>query len=251
MKYIILNLYQYTAFFHSIRLSVYKMEIKFDRDLLAVEQNNYLIKIINVYIVYVLADWPRNPTNNFKFKNCLFGATNIVEKSDKEKYVYSGYGITFDSAGSWSFGNGTARNFIVFDVDNSSSSHVDNHKNNFLILVLGSTYGINGSFGSPQKIFSINFTKEINFPWVYIIMLIIVICLLKKKETIKLQADNKNVNFLTRFCLGNISDWFSAAKSREVSLNGNGNDFSVDYNSINKSHILNISKYFMTKNNIR
>ena len=136
------------------------MEIKFDRDPLAVEQNNYLIKIINVYIVYVLADWPRNPTNNFKFKNCLFGATNIIEKSDKEKYVYSGYGITFDSADSWSFGNGTARNVTVFGVDNSSSSHVDNHKNNFLILVLGSTYGINGSFGSPQKIFSINFTKE-------------------------------------------------------------------------------------------
>ena len=61
------------------------MEIKFDRDLLAVEQNNYLIKIINVYIVYVLADWPRNPTNNFKFKNCLFGATNTVKNSDKEK----------------------------------------------------------------------------------------------------------------------------------------------------------------------
>ena len=29
-------------------------------------------------------------TNNFKFKNCLFGATNIVKNSDKEKYVYSG-----------------------------------------------------------------------------------------------------------------------------------------------------------------
>ena len=36
----------------------------------------------------------RNPTNNFKFKNCLFGATNIRENSDKEKHVCSGYGIT-------------------------------------------------------------------------------------------------------------------------------------------------------------
>ena len=35
-----------------------------------------------------------------KFKNCLFGATNIVENSDKEKYVYSGYGITFEIGGS-------------------------------------------------------------------------------------------------------------------------------------------------------
>ena len=33
---------------------------------------------------------------------------------------------------------------IIFSVNNSSSSHVDNRKNNFLILGLGPTYGING-----------------------------------------------------------------------------------------------------------
>ena len=32
------------------------MEIKFDKDPLAVKQNNYLTKIINVYIVYELYD---------------------------------------------------------------------------------------------------------------------------------------------------------------------------------------------------
>ena len=57
--------------------------IKFDKYLLAVEQNNYLTKIVNVYIVYDLAAWPRNLTNNLKFKNCLFGATNILKNSDK------------------------------------------------------------------------------------------------------------------------------------------------------------------------
>ena len=41
--------------------------------------------------------WSRNHTNNFKFKNCSFGATNIGYNSDKEKYVFSGYEITFDS----------------------------------------------------------------------------------------------------------------------------------------------------------
>ena len=39
---------------------------------------------------------------------------------------------------------------------------------------------------------------------------------------------------LTLFCLGNISDGFSTIESREVSLNGNVHDFSVDYDSINK-----------------
>ena len=47
------------------------------------------------------------------------------------KNVYSGYGITFDSGGWLSFNNGTATNFTVFGVDNSSSSYSDNHRNNF------------------------------------------------------------------------------------------------------------------------
>ena len=72
-----------------------------------------------------------------------------------------------------------------------------------------------------------------------------------RKETFKFKADNKNVNFPTPFCLGGISNKFSATESREVPLNGNVYDFSVDYNSIDKSDILNIHKYLMTKNNIR
>ena len=43
--------------------------------------------------------------------------------------------------GSWSFGNGTSRKVKIFCVDNSSSSHADNHKNNFLELGEGLTTG--------------------------------------------------------------------------------------------------------------
>ena len=82
---------------HYIKLSEYRIEIKFGKDSLAIEQNIYLTKIVNVYIVYDLDTWPKNPTNNFKFKSCLFGASNTVKNSDKEKHVYSGYGITFGS----------------------------------------------------------------------------------------------------------------------------------------------------------
>ena len=49
----------------------------------------------------------------------------------------------------------------------------------------------------------------------------------------------------------NISDGFSATDSREISLNGNLYDYSVNYNSIDKSDILHIHKYLMTKNDIR
>ena len=71
------------------------------------------------------------------------------------------------------------------------------------------------------------------------------------KEIFKFKADSKNVNFPTQFCLGSISNGFSATESKEVSLDGNEYDFSVDYNSIDKSDILNIRKYIMTKNNIK
>ena len=56
--------------------------------------------------------------------------------------MYSGYGITFDSAGSWSFDNHTARNVIIFGFDNSLLSHSDNHKNILLVLSQGPTFSI-------------------------------------------------------------------------------------------------------------
>ena len=71
-----------------------------------------------------------------------------------------------------------------------------------------------------------------------------------EKKISKFKADNKNVNFPTQFCLGSTSNGFSATEPKEESLNGNVYDFSVDYNSIDESDILNIHKYLITKNNI-
>ena len=70
-----------------------------------------------------------------------------------------GYAIAFDGKGEWSFGNDCARNVKFLEVDNSSSCYSDNRKNNFLILGEGPTFGINGSFGSPEKKFYINLSK--------------------------------------------------------------------------------------------
>ena len=65
-----------------------------------------------------------------------------------KKSVYIvGYGIIFDSVGSWKLDNDFARNVIIFGADNSSSSHADNCKNNFLLLGEAPTFVINGSFG--------------------------------------------------------------------------------------------------------
>ena len=48
------------------------------------------------------------------------------------------------------------------------------------------------------------------------------------KETYKFEADNKNVDFPTQLCLGSISNKFGAIDSREVVLEGNLYNFSVD-----------------------
>ena len=66
--------------------------------------------------------------------------------------MYRGYGIAFDGKGEWGIGNDPTKNVIIFEVDNSSSSHTDNLKNGFLILGEGPAFGINRSFGAPKKI---------------------------------------------------------------------------------------------------
>ena len=116
----------------------------------------------------------------------------------------------------------------------------------------GPIHGISGSFSSAEKTFGINFTKantkfclsfHYNADNSYLFF--------NGKEIFKFKADNNNVNFPTRFCLGSISNGFSTTESREISFNGNVYDFSVDYNSIDKSDILNIHKYLITKNDIK
>ena len=72
----------------------------------------------------------KNSTNNFKLKNFIFGVTSTTKNSDKQKWMCSDYGITFDSAGSWKFDNKFARNILIFDVDNRWSSDTNN-RNSF------------------------------------------------------------------------------------------------------------------------
>ena len=51
--------------------------------------------------------------------------------------------------------------------------------------------------------------------------------------------------------LGSISEKFGASESLKVSAKGNMSHFSVDYDAIDKSDILNIHNYLMIRNNIK
>ena len=77
-------------------------------------------------------------------------------------------------------------------------------------------------------------------------MVIIVICFLMEKKSISLKLIKKMLT--SQFCLEDISNGFGAADSRGVSLKENMYDFSVNYNALDKSDILNIHKYLMVKN---
>lgn len=84
------------------------MTINFDEDSLVVEQNKYTIKIVNVTHTLYELDIPKNP--QFCLQNFLFDATYIAKKTNKTKWLYSGYGNAFAvKAAECSFGNGFYR----------------------------------------------------------------------------------------------------------------------------------------------
>ena len=85
-------------------------------------------KIINIYIFYEV-------NKNFKIsnyptlENCLFGSGSLTKNGDIDQYKYSGYEI-----GSFLHcGCGTGRNVIIFGVDMSSTTKIDNRKKDISI----------------------------------------------------------------------------------------------------------------------
>ena len=119
--------------------------------------------IVNIYTVYELgASGFHN--NDPTLKNCLFGAVTLTKKTDIDKYGYSGYGTEFDRRSSFTFpSGGFGQNILIFGVDMSSSSHIDNKKKDILVLGKGPTQGLEHTL-TAEKMYAINLTvtkKEI------------------------------------------------------------------------------------------
>ena len=164
------------------------------------QQNNCPTKLLNAWISYNLN--VKNSTNNSKFKNCIFGAVNIVKYIYKRMWMYSGYEITFDRAALWKFDNDFPRNIVNFVL-------MIRHR---LMLIIPIIFFLGARWRS--------------------------------------NTDKKNVDIPNSFSLGSISNRFGTTESREVSLKENEYDFSVYYNSIYKSDILNIYKHLNVKKNM-
>ena len=116
-----------------------KIRVKFNGDCLKQEKITFNHgKIVNIYIVYEI-ERSVNISSYPTLENCLFGAVKLTKHVDIDQYKYSGYGIGFDRKGFFSIGNEVGRNVIIFGVDISSSTKIDNRKKDILILGKGPT----------------------------------------------------------------------------------------------------------------
>ena len=105
--------------------------------------------ILNLYIDYVIPGHVILPII-FTLKKCLFYREKLT-RNDKVNITYNGWGIVSDRKRFWSFDNDTVRNVISLGVNNSSSSGIDNSRNNFLLLGKGPTEYTNGTVGVAEK----------------------------------------------------------------------------------------------------
>ena len=115
--------------------------------------------MVNYFIIYELDSWPRNFDADFTLGGCLFGEVKPTKNADLDKYSHCGYGIGFDTCGEYSVPDGNVvKNVIIFGVDMSSSVHIDNKRNDILILGKGPTQGLNHTLAAETQ-YSVNFTR--------------------------------------------------------------------------------------------
>ena len=136
-----------------------KIKVKFNGICLKQDKITYTHgKIVNIYIVYEISK-SINISDYLTLEHCLFDAVSLTKKAYVNRYKYSGYGIGFDKHGSFSFpGTRLSRNVIIFGVNISSSTKIDNRKKDILSLGKGSTQGLEHTL-SAEKMYLINFTE--------------------------------------------------------------------------------------------
>ena len=126
-------------------------------------KNNISIpkKIINLYISNTLNPQLRNLNRYFALGNCLFASVILTRKADLDKCKYSVYGIGFDSRSKFSLSDGSMRNnVIIFEHGLSSSMHIDNKRNNILILGEGAMQRLDDTTLTAEAKYPIKFTQS-------------------------------------------------------------------------------------------
>ena len=92
--------------------------VKFDNDYISFTQRKENMvntgAIVNIYIVYKVSS--KGITSSNALKNSLFGTTKVTmptNTKDPQKYIYSGYGLAFDSTNSFKHPEGDGKKMLV------------------------------------------------------------------------------------------------------------------------------------------
>ena len=131
----------------------------------------------------------------------------------------------------------------------SSSIHIDNKKNDILVLGRGPAQGLESTL-TAEKMYSINFTVTKK-----------IFCLslhyngansyffVNGTEIYKFKAKDSEI-VASLLCLGNISKDWSTDNTKKTGLTGYVYDFNADYNTVTVDNIKDIHNYLMKTNNI-
>ena len=223
-----------------------RIDLQFRADML--KQNKVAYnhrKIVNIYIVYRISS-TATAFSTFTLKNCLFGAVKLTKKSDISKYKYSGYGIGFDSKGSFLHADRAyGENVIVFCADLKNSTHTNNKANNILVLGKGFMQGIYHTTIYAEKMYPTNvmvtdktFCLSLHYNGDNSYLFV------NGKEQGKFKAaDSEIVPY--PLCLGNNSKDVNLPSP--TGLYGNIYDSSVDCSAISNDKIQDIHRYLMKK----
>ena len=142
----------------TIKFTGERMYVKFNGSCLKQDKITFNHgKIVSIYNVYDL----KSNVNSFDptLQNRLFGAVKLTKNIDIDKYEYAGYGMGFDSKGTFSHPRaGTGVNVVVFGADMSSSVHANNRAKSILVLGEGFTLEVEDTTFYAEKIYSTNFT---------------------------------------------------------------------------------------------
>ena len=199
----------------AVKFTGERMYVQFSGNCLK-QRQNYMQswKTVNIYIIYDL----KSTLNSFDstLQNCFFVAIELTKNSDIDKYEYSGYGIGFDSKGTFSHpSETTCVNVIIFGADVSSSLHANNKTKDILILGERFSQGLEDTTPYAEKMYSNNFNAT------------------KKKFCLNLHFKGDNsylfvngteiIKFKTKdleivanpFCLVNIAEDFSSANMKK------------------------------------
>ena len=179
--------------------------------------------------------------------------TKPGDTTDTDKYIYSGYGLGFDSTGQFTQPQGgMARNIIIFGVDLSNSLHATKKTQNILILGHGLTQKVNNTTIYAEKTYSLNFSAENK---IFCLSLLYnddnSYLFVNGKEVTKFKAKKSEVK-ANQLTLGSISTSANLSSSdiEDSKLYGNVYDFRVDYSAISNDKILDIHDYLMNKNSM-